>query len=215
MSKGNDREQKSTKTKILEAAVEIFSETGFGVATMRDLAKAAGITAGSIYNYFESKESILLSLLDFYEENFQRACPSIEELLATAETAPLCELLSKLEVRFPPQIDDMMKKTISIAVREFSAGFCDEKFIRSVIFDKNAELFKPLLNRLIELGRIEPIDVDSFITFVTCYGFGASLLKNTSLCISQSEWAVGLSWAFKAIMPQNVNPCAQVSLPGG
>jgi len=201
----NQRRKALTKMRILEAAADIFSDTGFGVATMRDLAKAAGITAGSIYNHFESKDDILICLFELYAENFRKACPTVEELLTMAETASLCDLLTKLDLSFPKQQSDMLSKIVSIAVREFSAGFDNEAFIREIIFDGIKQLLSPLLNRLIELGRIEPMDVDGFITFYTCYAFGVTLLNNTPFGISRSEWTAGMSMAFRLVKPTGDN----------
>lgn len=50
---------------ILEAAQKVFGESGFEAAKMADIAKAAGLAAGTLYNYFESKEHIFQSLVEY------------------------------------------------------------------------------------------------------------------------------------------------------
>ncbi|HEY2148205.1 MAG TPA: helix-turn-helix domain-containing protein, partial [Pirellulales bacterium] len=56
-------EQKSqTRKRILDAAVELFRTRGFDAATTRDLAIAAGIATGTVFNYFPNKESIVAAL---------------------------------------------------------------------------------------------------------------------------------------------------------
>lgn len=52
-----------TKQHIVEAAIEVFGQREFQEATMRDIAKKLGISQGNIYQYFESKESIILYIL--------------------------------------------------------------------------------------------------------------------------------------------------------
>lgn len=49
---------------ILDAAARIFAEKGFHATTVRDVAKAAGVADGTIYNYFENKTALLLGLID-------------------------------------------------------------------------------------------------------------------------------------------------------
>jgi AcrR family transcriptional regulator len=49
---------------ILAAGVEVFSERGFGEATIRDLIRASGLSTGTFYNYFPDKESVLRALVD-------------------------------------------------------------------------------------------------------------------------------------------------------
>jgi AcrR family transcriptional regulator len=48
---------------ILDAAKRVFGEHGFEKAKMVDIAKRAGLAAGTLYNYFESKEQIFQSLM--------------------------------------------------------------------------------------------------------------------------------------------------------
>lgn len=49
-------------TKILEAAKAHFTEKGFAEAKVSDIAKAAGVSTGTIYNYFNNKRELFDSL---------------------------------------------------------------------------------------------------------------------------------------------------------
>ena len=49
---------------ILWAAIEVFARRGFHRSTIRDVARAAGVSDGSIYNVFENKNALLLGILD-------------------------------------------------------------------------------------------------------------------------------------------------------
>jgi AcrR family transcriptional regulator len=53
----------ATRRRILEAARDCFSREGFEAATTRDLAAAAGIAAGTLFNYFPAKEAIAMALV--------------------------------------------------------------------------------------------------------------------------------------------------------
>jgi AcrR family transcriptional regulator len=48
---------------ILEAAVAVFAERGFERATIKDIARAAGVSDGAIYNAFDSKTALLEGML--------------------------------------------------------------------------------------------------------------------------------------------------------
>ncbi|PKG39562.1 TetR/AcrR family transcriptional regulator [Psychromonas sp. Urea-02u-13] len=50
------------RSKILEAAEKLLAERGFYGLSMKVLAKTAGIAAGTIYRYFDSKEMLMLEL---------------------------------------------------------------------------------------------------------------------------------------------------------
>lgn len=71
-----------TKAKIEAAAMELFRTRGFEVATMRDIATAAGVATGAAYYYFESKDSIILG---FYDQSQQELAPLLDEALSQAK----------------------------------------------------------------------------------------------------------------------------------
>lgn len=52
----------STREKILDVALDLFSDQGFDGTSMREIAQRLGITKPSIYYHFASKEDILLAL---------------------------------------------------------------------------------------------------------------------------------------------------------
>lgn len=60
------------KNQILDAATKVFAEKGFHRATIRDVARTAGVADGTIYNYFENKTALLLGLLDRLNATEQR-----------------------------------------------------------------------------------------------------------------------------------------------
>jgi len=59
MPKVGKEHKQSRKTQILQAAAECFSDQGFHQTSMRDICKKAGLSAGAVYNYFDSKDDII------------------------------------------------------------------------------------------------------------------------------------------------------------
>jgi AcrR family transcriptional regulator len=53
----------ATRKRILEVANEQFARQGFEATTTRDIARAARIAAGTLFNYFPTKEAIVESLV--------------------------------------------------------------------------------------------------------------------------------------------------------
>lgn len=51
------------RAQILHAAATVFAEKGFHKATTKEIARVAGISEGTIYNYFAQKRDLLLGLL--------------------------------------------------------------------------------------------------------------------------------------------------------
>ena len=52
------------REQIIDAAMRVFAQKGFTRATNKDVAREAGITAGLIYHYFESKEALLMAVIE-------------------------------------------------------------------------------------------------------------------------------------------------------
>lgn len=53
-----------TRDEILEAAAQIFREKGYHAASMQDIAEAVNLQKASLYHHVNSKQEILLALLD-------------------------------------------------------------------------------------------------------------------------------------------------------
>jgi AcrR family transcriptional regulator len=62
---------------ILDAAERAFGELGFADAKMTDVAERAGMAAGTLYNYFDSKESIFGALVEQRASEFMGALEAI------------------------------------------------------------------------------------------------------------------------------------------
>ena len=57
------------KNKIIQAAVKIFSQKGFHKSTMDEIAKEVGVSKGTLYTYFKSKEEILKEIWKLNNQN--------------------------------------------------------------------------------------------------------------------------------------------------
>jgi AcrR family transcriptional regulator len=80
---GNLKKSDQTRARILEAALTLFRRHGFEQATMRDIAKEAGVALGAAYYYFDSKDAIVMA---FYERAQMELAPRIEEGLSNTGT---------------------------------------------------------------------------------------------------------------------------------
>jgi AcrR family transcriptional regulator len=66
MDQGPMTKGERTRTEIIEAAHNLFLESGYHGTSMRQIATNAGIALGGIYNHFDSKEEIFAAVLDTY-----------------------------------------------------------------------------------------------------------------------------------------------------
>jgi AcrR family transcriptional regulator len=69
-----------TKNRIYNAAVELMERKGFDNVTVADISKAAGVSIGAFYHYFESKNDILAEIFHRADEYFStQVAPSLGE----------------------------------------------------------------------------------------------------------------------------------------
>jgi AcrR family transcriptional regulator len=61
------------RDEILAAAAGLFADGGYRTTSMREVAAAAGILAGSLYHHFPSKEAIAIELVERYHADLVRA----------------------------------------------------------------------------------------------------------------------------------------------
>ena len=191
----------STKEKIMDSAILLFSDRGYELVSMRDIARTVGIKASSIYNHYPSKRDILTSSYEFYAHQHRLAAPSLETIMHRVETEPIQDILMSLSYHWPPQIQERMDRIIIIAIHRMCMDKESEDFVRNHFFKPIMEIWDLLLNRAIELGKIEPIDVDSFICLATYYAFTAAWLNRTAMKIGMERWLSGLNMLFSLLKP--------------
>lgn len=106
------RKGERTRARLLVAAKEVFEKSGFLNARISDIAENAGLSHGSFYHYFESKEEI-----------FREVAESVEEQLS----APMGDVILDRNSTATPE------ERIREAVRRHMQSYRDEAPIMGVI----------------------------------------------------------------------------------
>ena len=70
----------STKEKIFEVSIDLFSKKGYDNVSIREIAKNVGIKESSIYNHYSGKEAILDAIFEYYKENIKKTKTYYEEV---------------------------------------------------------------------------------------------------------------------------------------
>lgn len=147
--------------KIVDAAGNVFAEKGFKEATIPDVAKAAEISPRLVYYYFESKDEILISLLDAHSSLWLERAPQIIseapedpiEAISTLVCAELEMCFETIETR------DLWRNILAISTAS-EAFRADNRVYDSA--RQHSRSVETLLRNLIEKGALRPdIDVDA------------------------------------------------------
>jgi len=141
--------KEKTKAKILEEAVNLIIEKGFKSASMREMAKNAGVSNPTIYNYFPTKEKIVYAYVEQKHKETAEILQNIEDF----HTYTLREQLQTLiETELELYLED----------REFIIQIADMVFHSSnlkldSLYDSNAlfrDMVADILSIAIEAGEI-------------------------------------------------------------
>ena len=78
---------------VLAAAAQVFAQQGYANTTTNHIAARAGVSIGSLYQYFPSKDAVLVALA---ERHVERAFATVMEQVRAKRTAPIPEFLRVL-----------------------------------------------------------------------------------------------------------------------
>jgi AcrR family transcriptional regulator len=88
------RRAERRRHQIIEAAARVFARKGFERATTREIALEADVSEGTIYNYFASKQQLLVELADMVQEELGAIVPTSE--LGTDMLAMVADALERV-----------------------------------------------------------------------------------------------------------------------
>lgn len=111
------RRKAETRTLLVEAGLRIFAERGVELATLDEVAQAAGFTKGAIYRQFPSKGAFLLALFEQYA--------AVARAGAGARHAPW---FIPLTIQFAAQAtrDPLLRRRFAIVLSEAPDGATPE-----------------------------------------------------------------------------------------
>jgi AcrR family transcriptional regulator len=120
-----------TRQRILDAAAHVFAEYGYAAGTTNRIAEYAGLSIGSLYQYFPNKDAVLRALMDAHVE------------------AGATLLTERLSGGLPERMDD----TLRVFVRATIDNHRDNPRLHRVLFEE-APRAPEFLTRLHELEQL-------------------------------------------------------------
>ncbi len=142
-------QKEATRKSIIRAAVKLIESSGVKAATMRQIAKAAGVGDATIYNYFPTKEAILYA---YYLDHMQ-AC--IEALKAVPDFNTF-SLQEQLQTLFDTSFDlyqadrEFVSRTFRLVLLGSSRDWPRIKPIRALFL----KAVNDMLGAAVEVGEI-------------------------------------------------------------
>jgi AcrR family transcriptional regulator len=146
--------QTRRRDQILGTAAELFASRGYTKTSMRDVAAASGILAGSLYHHFASKEAIAVELVEDYYADMVAVVAKFGSVDTDALTALRLFTREIAELSFRHQA--------ALQIRMFDAPSTASSTLKTVIHATPASLsrrWRTLISAAVAEGAISP-DVD-------------------------------------------------------
>jgi AcrR family transcriptional regulator len=173
------KQERSIKKKavIREIALSLFCQEGYHKVTTNQIAKTAGMSVGSLYEYYKDKENILIDILNGYFEVFLNNQNSITQLFRNGIKNPDKHLWIRL------LLDNLIKSHRSsldfnreLHILYFSipevATICNtqKSILRTIVHESLLEIKDELIVKDVEAATIIFLDLlDSIIDRITLY----------------------------------------------
>ncbi len=180
------------KAQIVNAATTVFARQGFSDARMEDIAREAGLSKGTLYLYFKSKDDIIAAILDhFYHRGMQDL-----QMLQGYEGS-IADLLLLITRFFTAEAEQMMG-LLPIAF-EFYALAARREDVRQFLkeyFRGYREGLAALVQMGIERGEFRAVDPQEAAIVLSAIFEGLAVLEATDPAVvtwqTMSEKAVQL-----------------------
>jgi AcrR family transcriptional regulator len=154
------RRSEARPAEIVAAALDLFVERGFAATKMEEIAARAGVTKGTVYLYFRSKEDLFRAALE------QSILPTVEvgEQLVEAHTGTAAELFTTLLRTWWSVIGQSPTSGIPKLIMGEAGNFptLARDFFDKVV-ERGRRLFGAALQRGIDSGEFRAVNVDDAV----------------------------------------------------
>ncbi|HEY5670118.1 MAG TPA: TetR/AcrR family transcriptional regulator [Anaerolineales bacterium] len=187
------------RAEILNAATHLFAEKGFHRTTTRDIAAAADVSEGTLYNYFENKDDILFGIMSRLTES-QDLNTSLAQALPDDARGFLYDTLIQRK-QFVDQNSDMLQSVLSeiLVNPELRQRYYRELILPSI------ELLEAHLQVRQDQGQIRPLNIPMSVRFLVALTNGLFFLDVLGDPLVQSQWDE-LSQLITSIFFDGVDP---------
>jgi AcrR family transcriptional regulator len=169
------RRKTARPAEILAAALASFAERGFAATRLDDVAARAGVTKGTLYLYFDSKEELFKAVVR------QELVPNLEraEALVAGSAAPSLDLLDQLVRDFARIIGSPLGAIPKLVLTE-AGNFPDlARFYRDAVVERGKALFRRVIERGVAAGELQPVDTENMVTCIVAPLLLAALWRHS------------------------------------
>lgn len=158
-----------TKKRIFDSAIELFASYGFENVSTKDIAGASGVMQSAIYNHFPSKQNILDTMYEYYQEHFNDNKLSVEKMQKLLRTGTKEEFCSALMFTFESKNQEHYKRMVLLTriiyMRLFQDNVARDLFIHMMNAHEEAYV-QDILEYGVSIGILDRFDIPTYAKFI-------------------------------------------------
>jgi AcrR family transcriptional regulator len=168
--------------KILEAASKLFAEKGFHRTTTKEIAEAADVAEGTLYNYFDNKNELLFEILGHLRDSQTLKSHLDEDVLHDPRQFFIALFKSR-------QISSDYESAMQQAVlSEILVDTDLRKRYYQQLVQPTLTLLEKHMQMRVMLGQIRPVDASLAARYITCLWMGLFILQILGDPLLESDW---------------------------
>ena len=162
MPKRWERRKEARPAEIVAAALHLFSDRGFAATRLEDVATVAGVSKGTVYLYFDSKEQLFEAVVrEAITPNIARA-----EALVDGFEGPTPDLLRGLFAFVGDVLETPLTGVMKLIVSE-SGNFPQlARMYADLVLRRAFALMRRVLERGVSRGEFRPMDLHATVPLV-------------------------------------------------
>ena len=170
------------RAQILDAAASVIAAKGFHRATTREIATAAGVAEGTIYNYFEGKDDLLISMVTHLAD-MDHLSVELEEALRGDVKDFIIDMF-----RHRMQLIQQNHETIQAVLPEMlTHPALRERFYQQFL-SRTTALLEQYVRARVGMGQVQPVDVALAVRAIQSAFVGMLVLRMLGDELLQSRW---------------------------
>jgi AcrR family transcriptional regulator len=158
-----ERKKHQTRRSIVEAAGRLFSTHGFAATTMEEIAAASSVSPGTLYNYFGTKNTILLAHVESH-------IAAMMDAGAAVLAKPPADAGDAVQMLAQVYLDQLIELERGLLREVFAAGFgpSPDLLPELIRFDELlADQLGALMRHFSATGDLDPgIEIDEAVTLL-------------------------------------------------
>lgn len=149
-AKGRRRRQwrrTATRERILRAAVDLFSKRGYVAATVEEIAETADVAKGTFFNYFRTKDDLLIAMFQGLADVFEVYTRGIA---GTQDVRGYLRDFAHRFVEHPVRYPMLLRSILAVALADPEMG----RAFNEALLDRGLKAHSALLRRGQRLGQV-------------------------------------------------------------